>query len=50
MYNPELVKQELTKLGIFTEEQFLEALRNQEPVDIGIFTERPVKECANESA
>lgn len=50
MYNPELVKQELEKLGIFTEEQFLDALRNQEQVDIGIFTEKPVKECANESA
>lgn len=40
-YNPELVRQELAKKGIYTKEQFLEACKKQKPIDIGIFTEKP---------
>ena len=42
-YNPELVRQELAKKGIYTKEQFLEAYKKQKPIDIGIFTEKPDK-------
>lgn len=33
-YNPELVRQELAKKGIYTKEQFLEAYKKQKPIDI----------------